>query len=138
MNLIRIHREPSGRHLAVFAVGWLLSLGLIGWLFPRQLGDISLRDLCWVLAVMVPAVGLAIPRFLKGVYLASAYAALPVGIVVSYIVLATIYYAVLTPVGLLLRLGGFDPLSCRFQREIDSYWIPRRPPAGRDRYFRQF
>ena len=43
-----------------------------------------------------------------------------------------------TPVGLLLRLRGFDPLSCRFQPEADSYWIPRRPPAELDRYFRQF
>jgi hypothetical protein len=138
MSLIRINREPLGRHLAVFAVGWLLSLGLAGWLFPLQLGDVALRDVCWTLAVMVPAVGLAIPGFLKWVYLASAYAAVPIGVVISYGILAVIYYLVLTPVGLLLRLRGYDPLARRFQPEASSYWIERKPPTDAGRYFRQF
>ena len=138
MPLIRIHREPSRRQLAVFAAGWLLSLGLVGWLFPLRLGDTSLRDVCWVLAVIVPAVGVAVPGFLKGVYLASAYAALPIGIAVSLGVLAVIYYLVLTPVGLVLRAIAYDPLSRRFDPRADSYWIERKAPDDAERYFRQF
>ena len=138
MSLIRINQAPSRRHLAIFAVGWLLSLGLVGWLFPLQVGDVSLRALCWVLAVVVPCVGLAVPGFLRWTYLASAYAALPIGIVVSYVVLAVIYYGVLTPVGLILRVRGYDPLQRRFEPEADSYWIERKPPCEPERYFRQF
>lgn len=138
MSLIRINREPSRRQLAVFAVGWLLSLFLVGWLFPLPLGDVSLRDICWVLAVIVPAIGLAVSGFLKGVYLASAYAALPIGIVVSYVILTVIYYLVLTPIGLVLRSRGYDPLHRRFEPEADSYWVKREPPADNRRYFRQF
>lgn len=138
MSLIRINQEPSRRHLAVFAIGWALSLALIGWLFPLNLGDISLRDICWVLAVTVPAIGLAVPGFLKATYLASAYAALPIGLVVSYIILGVIYYLVLTPVGLLLRLRGYDPLNLRFEHEADTYWIERGTAPDADRYFRQF
>ncbi len=138
MSLIRINREPSRRQLAIFAVGWTLSLALIGWLFPLQMGDISLRDICWILAVVVPAIGLAVPGFLKGTYLVSAYAALPIGLVVSYLILGVIYYLVLTPVGLLLKLRRYDPLNRRFEPRLDTYWIEREASADTDRYFRQF
>ncbi len=138
MHLIRINREPSRRQLAVFALGWLLSLGAIGWLFPLELGDLRLRDLCWTVAVIVPAVGLAVPGFLRWVYLACACTAFPIGLVVSYAALAAMYYAVLTPVGLVLRLRGYDPLMRRFEPEAESYWIPRKPPTEPARYLRQF
>lgn len=138
MSLIRIHRDPSRRQLAVFAVGWTLSLVLIGWLFPLVLGDFSLRAACWGAAVIVPAIGLAVPGFLKGTYLVSAYAALPIGLVVSYAILGVIYYLVLTPVGLVLRLRGYDPLNRTFHPQADTYWVERETPADTNRYFRQF
>lgn len=138
MSLIRINRDPSRRQLAVFAVGWTLSLVFIGWLFPLPLGEISVQDLCWVSAVVVPAIGLAVPGFLKGTYLVSAYAAFPFGLFVSYVILAVIYYLVLTPVGLLLWFRGYDPLNCTFDAQADTYWIERKPTADADRYFRQF
>ena len=138
MSLIRINREPSRRQLSIFAVGWTLSLALVGWLFPVSLGSVSLRDISWTLAIVVPGVGAAIPGFLKGAYLASAYVALPVGLVVSYVILGVIYYLVLTPVGLLLRLRGYDPLACKVEPDADTYWIEREMSVDADRYFRQF
>ena len=81
---------------------------------------------------------MAIPGFLKGTYLASAYAALPIGLVVSYLILGVIYYLVLTPVGLLLRLRGYDPLSREWEPNAGTYWIRREALRDTDRYFRQF
>ena len=138
MSLIRIQRNPSRRQLAVFAVAWAVSLMLVGWLWPLPLGDFSLRDLLWVLAVIVPVLGLVLPGFLRSVYLGSAYLALPLGIVVSHIVLAGIYYLVLTPIGLALRLTGYDPLHRSFEPSRPSYWTPREEHADTARYFRQF
>lgn len=39
------------------------------------------------------------------------------------IVFFIIFYVVITPVGLCLRLVGIDYLQRRFEREEDSYWI---------------
>jgi hypothetical protein len=39
------------------------------------------------------------------------------------------YYAVLTPVGLVWRLVGFDPMARRPAPEAATYWR-RRPVAG--------
>lgn len=138
MSLIRINRDPSRRQLAGFAVAWTVSLGILGWLLPAEPRGVPLRSLLWVLAVVVPAFGLAVPGFLRGAYLASAYAALPIGLVMSYLILGVIYYLVITPTGLILRLFGHDPLARRFDPDRESYWTEREEPDKVDRYFQQF
>jgi len=49
--------------------------------------------------------------------------------VVNPVILGVIFYAVVLPVGLVMRLFGHDPLRLRFEREAQSYWIPRDPPG---------
>ena len=48
------------------------------------------------------------------------------------------YYLVLTPIGLIRRISGRDPLHRRFDRDADSYWIARKPASDTKRYFRQY
>ncbi len=62
----------------------------------------------------------------------------PIGLVISYVILAATYYLVLTPIGLVLRLFGYDPMHRRFDREAKTYWVPREEDANTDRVFRQF
>jgi len=57
---------------------------------------------------------------------------------VSHLVMAIIFYGVLTPIGLAMRLGGRDPLHRKFDRAAGSYWVDRRRPADVKRYFKQF
>ena len=45
------------------------------------------------------------------------------------IVLAVIYFAVVTPTGLVMRALGKDPLRLRFDPDATSYWILRDPPG---------
>jgi predicted membrane metal-binding protein len=49
--------------------------------------------------------------------------------IVSPIVTALLLYLVFTPVGILMRLSGKDPLRLRFEPNTKSYWIERRPPG---------
>src|SRR5262245_4217574 len=58
--------------------------------------------------------------------------------VVSPIVMATLFYGVLTPIGLLLRMAGHDPLHRRMDPQARSYWIVRRPEAPQTRMRDQF
>lgn len=41
--------------------------------------------------------------------------------------LKLVYYGLITPVALLTRLVGSDPLQLKRDRDIDSYWIVRGP-----------
>lgn len=49
--------------------------------------------------------------------------------IVSPIALGVMFYGVVTPTGLIMRLVGKDPLRLRIDKSADSYWIERRPPG---------
>ena len=51
------------------------------------------------------------------------------GKIVSPIALGIVFYGVVAPIGLLVRLTGKDPLRLKLDSSADSYWILRKPPG---------
>src|SRR5947209_4872035 len=51
------------------------------------------------------------------------------GRVVSPVVLALMYFLIITPIGTLIRWLGKDPLRLRGDPAAPSYWIVRDPPG---------
>lgn len=49
--------------------------------------------------------------------------------VVSPVVMALLFYVTVTPIALLMRLLGKDPLRLRRDPDAASYWIDRTPPG---------
>lgn len=49
--------------------------------------------------------------------------------IVSPIVMMVLFYATVTPIGVLMRWTGKDPLRLRRNAAAASYWIPREPPG---------
>jgi Saxitoxin biosynthesis operon protein SxtJ len=49
--------------------------------------------------------------------------------ITSPVILAVIYFLVVTPFGLIQRLMGRDVMRQKFDPRIDSYWISREPPG---------
>jgi hypothetical protein len=45
--------------------------------------------------------------------------------VLGRIVMAILFFAVVTPVGLVMRMASRDPLRRRLDREASSYWLVR-------------
>lgn len=74
----------------------------------------------------------------RAIYRAWMFAALPIGWTVSHLILAVVYFGVLLPVGLAMRLAGHDPMQRRFDPRAESYWLPHRQETDPKRYFRQF
>ena len=48
---------------------------------------------------------------------------------VSPVVLGVLFFLVFTPIGIIIRLFGSDPLRLRFDSQAPSYWIMRSPPG---------
>jgi hypothetical protein len=136
MSLVRIERNPSGRQLLVFGTAWLAFLGAAG-LLAWHRGHHAPAEVLLALAAIVPlagAFGRAVPRL---AYVGLSYATYPVGFVASYLVLAVVYFLVVTPIGLLMRLLGKDPLSRTFDPGRQSYWIARDEKRTVESYFKQ-
>ena len=138
MGLIRIDRNPAPRQLALFGLIWLVFFGVVGAVVLGQTDSVAWAVVLWVLAVAVPLLGWLVPAFMRIVYLGMSYAAFPIGFVLSHVILAAVYYLVLTPVGLLMRPFGYDPMHRRFDPQAKSYWAPRQQDEDVQRYFRQF
>ena len=47
--------------------------------------------------------------------------------IINPLVMALLFYATVTPMALVMRIVGRDPLRRRFNPDIDSYWISRKP-----------
>lgn len=135
--MIRIEKNPSPRQLAVFGLSWVFVFGILGAMWWRR-GSYVDASVGWTVGLLIPLIGLAWPRFLRMVYLIATFVTLPIGLAVSFLILVVIYYLVLTPIGLVLRLFGHDPLPRRFDRAAKSYWTPRPPQQQTERYFQQF
>lgn len=72
---------------------------------------------------------LVIPRVLAPANRAWTKFGLLLHDIVSPIALGILFFVVVTPTGLLMRLLGKDPLRLRFERSAKSYWIVRTPPG---------
>ena len=76
---------------------------------------------------------------MKWIYIAWMSVAFVLGFVMAHVILAVLFYLVITPIGLLAKLAGKDFLSLKLDRAAKSYWIPRekKPKSAAD-YERQF
>lgn len=138
MSVIQIDHNPSHRQLNVFGAIWLVFFGVVGGIVLKNSGSMPMATVIWGLAVAVPVVGWILPAFMRIVYVGMAYATFPIGFVVSYLILAIVYYLVLTPTGIVMRLFGYDPMNRHFDVSTDTYWCPRKQDDNLNRYFWQF
>lgn len=121
-------------------MGWMIpfALGLMAWL-----GRLD-HDGFWLTLVMGMhglVFGVAVwswPWLGNRVYQRWLLAAVPIGWSLSALVLMLMYYLVLTPIGLVMRLCGRDAMNRRFDHDAPSYWGPHQPAADKRRYFRQY
>lgn len=139
MSMVQINRNPTPRELKQFGWIWMAFVAVFGLVAWFKFDNPALARSLWVAAVVVPAIGWVVPAFIRLVFLGMSYLAWPIGFVVSHVILAVVYYLVVTPIGLLMRLFGYDSMKKTFDREGNTYWVPR--PIDRveaKRHFRQY
>ena len=49
--------------------------------------------------------------------------------VMNPVIMGLMFFLIITPMALAMRLAGKDPLRLRMDPDTDSYWIPREPPG---------
>ncbi len=52
------------------------------------------------------------------------------GKIIAPIVMAVVYFLILTPISLLVRLFGKDLIEMKFNNSVKSYWIKRKKHLG--------
>jgi hypothetical protein len=88
------------------------------------------RTWALVLAVLLVGFGLVWPAALRYPYRGWMALGHALGWINSRILLSLVFYLVVTPIGLAIRLFGRDPMRRGFDRKAQSYRIPREPRPG--------
>lgn len=138
MAIIEINKNPSERELRWFGLMAGVFFVILGAIFYRRFSNAGVAYSVWSFALIVPVVYYAVPAIRKPFYLGWLYAAYPIGWTVSHLILLITYYLALTPIGIMMRLLGHDPLQRKLDRKADTYWLKHEEPADNSRYFRQF
>jgi hypothetical protein len=138
VSLVEINWNPDKTELRKFGLIALVVLSAAGIVLRFVFG----AAVIW--AVLPGAAGLCIflitfisVKAARIVYLGLTFAALPIGLVISVLLMAAFYFLVLTPVGLIFKLSGRDVLERRFEPDAPTYWTKRRRIDDPERYFHQ-
>ena len=52
------------------------------------------------------------------------------GKIIAPLVMAVVYFIILTPISLLVRFFGKDLIGLKFKKDINTYWIKRKKDLG--------
>ena len=97
------------------------------------------RTILWVLGGFLIGFGAVAPTLLAPIHAAWMKFAFVLGWVNSRIILGVIFFLMITPIGLVVRIFRRDALERRIDRNATSYWVQRTPVEGvREHCERQF
>jgi ABC-type uncharacterized transport system permease subunit len=137
MALIEINKKPSRRDLILFGLMFFVFTAAVGAELYFRRGAHDAGGIAWIAGAAITALYFAVPPVRRRIYLGWIYVTFPIGFVVSHVILAAVFYLVVTPIGLLMRLVGNDPMRRRFDRAAATYWVEHDPHRNPARYFRQ-
>jgi hypothetical protein len=128
--------NPTKRILRQFAGAWFVVF-LIAAIRASVHGH-KTAGIALVLIALVGIAGLVKPILVKHLFLGATIAAYPLGWTLTQIMLAIMFYIVLTPIALIARWRGRDSLQLRRQTTKSTCWAPRGEPPPAENYLKQF
>ena len=146
-NTVEIDFHPDDRKLRQFGFIALAGFGFVAvlaWyealIFSFGLGAARapVASALAGLAGLSLVFSLVAPRANLPIYLGISLLTYPIGFVLSYVILGTLFYLIISPTGLVMRSFGSDPMERRILPETDSYREDAPRARGRDSYFKQF
>src|SRR5579863_1365994 len=138
MSLVAVNKNPTSRELRWFGLILVAFCGLVSGILYAKFRWPAASWIPLGAAAVVALIYYAVPATRRPIYLAWMYAFLPVGMAMSFLLLAAIYFLVFTPIGLLMRLVGRERVPRQFDRQATTYWVKRPAARSAATYFRQF
>jgi len=136
--MLPLNWNPGARQVRSFARIWLpLFVVVAGGLLWRRSGSLEAAGAVWAVGGLTSIVCLASAQAARRVFVGLQVVAYPIGMAVSFVGLAVLFYGVITPFALVMRLGGRDLLRLR-RREASSHWVVYEQRDDAERAFRQF
>ena len=147
MKMIELNLKPETKQLRQFGFISLVAFGVIGgvvvWrngLFGFDFGEHAktVAYTMWALGGISGLLSLVAPRLNWPLYVTLIVVTYPIGFVLSYVLMGVLFYGIFTPVAIVFKLMGRDAMHRKFDPDAASYFVPHKPAASKERYFKQF
>ena len=106
MALVDINWNPSRKELRVFSLLLIVFGAIIAAILYQRLESGTPSALALLVTSAIGLIGLAAPVVVRPVYVVWMGLAFPIGWTVSHVMMLAVFYLVLTPSGLFMRLLG--------------------------------
>ena len=102
---------------------------LIVGLWPLKAGG-SINFWLIIISLIFLCLGLTNSKFLSPLNKLWFKFGITLGAIIAPIVMCIIYFLVVTPIGLIMKIMGKDLLNLQYNKSIKTYWIKRNIPVG--------
>ncbi len=117
-------KEIKIKDLRQFGIVLGLILGAFG-LIHFLKGHVNAYPWFWGVGAGALVLGVLVPRALKPVFIVFTKVAHGIGWFNTRVILILVYYLLVMPIGLIMRVFKKDPLDRRIDKEAGSYWVKR-------------
>ena len=146
-RLVEIDLNPNAKTLKQFGLIAFAGFGLLAALayFEKLVFAFGLGDMRVAVAAVLASLGIlalvfsiVAPRANRLIYVGFSLLAFPIGFVLSYLIMGFLFFFVIGPVAVGLRLFGRDPLHRAPDPDAASYWSKAHSPRDKESYFHQY
>ena len=102
--------------------------GVFGLLLPWLL-NVDFPIWPWMLSALLAALGLIIPQALGPVYKVWMRFGLLMSRITTPLILGIVFFGVVVPMGLIMRLARRDPMARKFDGSLASYRVTSKKPS---------
>jgi MFS family permease len=146
-RLVELNLNPDRKTLRQFGVIAFIGFGVLGALayyekliFAFGLGSARLTVVAGLVGIGTLALlfSLVFPKANRFLYVGLTILAFPIGFVLSYVIMGTLYFLIIGPIAISFRLFGRDPMHRRYDPNASSYWTEASPRRDKESYFHQY
>ncbi len=115
--------DPDHKELRKFSWilgGAFLALGAFAWWRGSGAANYLLAP-----GAIIAVVGTILPGALRWLFFAWMALGLVLGTIVTSIILTLVFLLAVTPIGLIMRMVGRDPMERELDRQASTYWLPK-------------
>ena len=119
------HQEITKKTLRQFGLmvgGIFLFIGLWPWVWRHE----TVRLWAVVPGTLLIAAGAVIPSLLREIYKGWMFLGHILGWINTRIILGVLFYGIVTPMGVVMRLAGRDPMRRSFDPDAQTYRVIRQ------------
>ena len=146
-KLVEINFNPDTKTLRQFGVIAFVGFGILAALayYEKLIFSFGLGDARMPVVTIFVALGsiallfsLVAPRANRFLFVGLTLLAFPIGFVLSYVIMGTLFFLIIGPIALIFRLVGKDPMHRGYDPSAATYWSAARPPRDKESYFHQY